>query len=230
MADSIRVLVVDDHPVIREGIRSFLAETYDIEVVGEAEDGREAEEAVQRHAPQVILISLALPGLESMDVIRKILSARPETKIVALADAEAEALLLAAVVAGAAGFLAKSAPPAEFSKTIRQVALGEEWLPADLTRRLLARVQTDLGVAVAEALTAREREVLGLLGYGASNRDIAAELCIAEITVRTHVGRILAKLGVRNRVEAALHAVRTGLVPLHAPEPAGWASRRERRR
>lgn len=200
--------------MIREGVRSLLAHAPDIEVVGEARDGPEAVDHAQRSAAQVILIDLALPGLDGVEAIRRILAAQPEVGIVALADAEGETQIVAALEAGASGFLAKTCPPADFTNAIRRVAGGEAWLPWALTRRLLVHVGSGSDEATAETLTAREREVLGLLACGASNREIARELCIAEITVRTHVGRILGKLEVDNRVEAALYAVRRGLAPL----------------
>lgn len=215
-ADPIRVLVVDDHPVVRAGVRAFLAGAADVEVVGEAEDGNQAVEKTRRHDPHVILMELRLPGLAGVEATRKILSERPEVGIVALTSPDAEPEILAALEAGALGFLSKTSPKSDFLEAIRRVARGEAWLPPHLTRRVLAHFRP--GAVAAEALTSRENEVLDLLARGAGNREIARRLGIAQITVRTHVSHILDKLGVSNRVEAALHALQTGLVPLNVLE------------
>ena len=219
-AGPIRVLVVDDHPVVRAGVRTLLADAADISVVGEAGDGIQAVEEARRWRPRVILMDLRLPELTGVEATRRILAAQPEIGIVVLTSPDAEAEVLSAIQAGALGYLAKTSPQTEFLDGIRRVARGEAWLPPHLTRRLLAHFRSPPGAATVESLTPRERDVLELLARGASNRKIAGRLGVAEITVRTHVSHILGKLNVSNRVEAALHALQTGLVPLNALESA----------
>lgn len=212
MPDRVRLLVVDDHFVVRKGVCALLAESDEIAVVGEAADGQQAVAEARRLRPQVILMDLRLPGLDGAAATREILAEQPEVGVVVLTSADAEDEVLAALRAGAMGFLAKSSPREDFVTAVTRVARGEVALPQRLTRRLLA-----LGSSPAtEPLTVREREVLVRLSRGWSNRRIAADLGIAEITVRSHVSHLLDKLGVVNRVEAALHALRTGLVTLEA--------------
>ena len=216
MKNPIQVLVVDDHFVVRKGVCALLADAEDIEVVGEAGDGRQAVEEAARCAPQVILMDLDLPEVDGVEATRRILAAQPKVGIVVLTGADVETEVLTAVRAGALGYLAKTSQRQEFLEAIRRVSLGEAWLPPRLTRKLLAHLQAppaDSGIL--DTLTGRESEVLGLLAHGWSNRRIAGELSIAEVTVRTHVSHVLDKLGVSNRVEAALHAQRMGLA---APE------------
>jgi len=211
---------VDDHPVVRAGVRSLLAGAADVEVVGEAEGGNQAVEEARRHDPDVILMYLRLPRVTGIEATRRILAGQPEIGIVALTSPDAELEILSAIEAGARGFLAQTSRKAEFLEAIRRVAQGEAWLPPHLTRRLLGHFQTRPAAAAVEALTPREHEVLERLARGVSNREIAGQLGVAEITVRTHVSHILGKLGVSNRVEAALHALQMGLVPLDALESA----------
>jgi DNA-binding NarL/FixJ family response regulator len=209
----IKVLVVDDHFVVRKGVCALLADADDIAVVGEAGDGRQAVEEAARCAPQVVLMDLDLPEIDGVEAIRRILAAQPTVGIVVLTGADMEAEVLPAIQAGALGYLAKTSQRQEFLEAIREVSRGEAWLPPGLTRKLLARLQTPLPVAqTRNLLTGRESEVLNLLASGWSNRRIAGKLAIAEVTVRTHVSHVLDKLGVSNRVEAALQAMRLGLV------------------
>ncbi len=219
-AGPIRVLVVDDHPVVRAGVRSLLSGASDVEVVGEAEDGHQAVEQAKRRTPNVILMDLRLPGLAGVEATRRILAKQREIGIVALTSPDAEPEILSAIEAGALGFLSKTSPKSDFLEAIRRVARGEAWLPPRLTRRLLSHFQPGAASVTMDALTPREHEVLEQVARGMSNREIAGKLCVAEITVRTHVAHILDKLGASNRVEAALHALQTGLVPLDALEPA----------
>lgn len=209
----IKVLVVDDHFVVRKGVCALLEDADDIAVVGEAGDGRQAVEEAARCAPQVVLMDLDLPEIDGVEAIRRILAAQPSVGIVVLTGADMEAEVLPAIQAGALGYLAKTSQRQEFLEAIREVSRGEAWLPPGLTRKLLARLQTPLPVAqTRNLLTGRESEVLNLLASGWSNRRIAGKLAIAEVTVRTHVSHVLDKLGVSNRVEAALQAMRLGLV------------------
>jgi DNA-binding NarL/FixJ family response regulator len=209
----IRVLVIDDHFEMRKEVCALLRDAEGIAVAGEAGDGEQAMAQALRLRPQVILMNLPLPGLDGVAVIRAILTELPETAIVVLADTDLGDPVLAAVEAGALGYLAKGSPREHFLEAISQVAQGGAWLPPHLIRRLLAR-QKPVPEPEAEPkrqrapLTGREREVLKLLTQGWSNRRISQELAIADITVRTHVSHIFSKLGVSNRVEAALHSLR----------------------
>lgn len=214
MTELIRVLVVDDHFVVRKGVCALLMDAADIEVVGEAGDGREATELAKSLRPQVILMDLKLPELGGVEAIQRILADRPETGILVLTAYGLEAQVLAAVEAGALGYLAKTAEREELLAAIRRVARGELYLPASLTRRVLTHLQAQSSSGTVEPLTEREEEVLRLLARGRSNQEIADRLGIAEITVRTHVSHILGKLAAHNRVQAALYALRAGLVSL----------------
>jgi DNA-binding NarL/FixJ family response regulator len=211
--DLIRVLVVDDHFVVRAGIYNLLKGVPGIVVVGEAEDGQQAVEEAKRCVPDVILMDLRLPQLDGVEATRQILAAQPGVGIVILTTVDAEADVLAAIEAGALGYVAKSSRKEELLEAIRSIARGDAWLPPHLTRRLLTHLKPRQAPG---ALTHRERDVLALLARGWSNREIARELGVTDITVRTHVTHVLGKLGVHNRVEAALHALRAGLVPMEA--------------
>ena len=215
--EPIRVLVVDDHFVVRKGVCALLTDAEGVAVAGEAADGREAVTQAGLLRPQVILMDLRLPELDGVEAIRAILGQQPEVGIIVLTGYGLESQVLAAVEAGAMGYLTKNAEREELVAAIRRVAEGELCIPAGLTRRLLGHVRPGSGGGLAESLTEREAEVLRLLARGRSNQKIAAELGIAEITVRTHVSHVLGKLGANNRVEAALHALRAGLVSLEEP-------------
>lgn len=203
----IRVLVVDDHFVVRKGICALLADAESIAVVGEAGDGEQAVEEARRLRPQVILMDLRLPGIDGVAATRAILAEQPETAVVVLTGTSVEDEVLAAVEAGALGYLAKTSLEQDFLEAIRRVAQGDAWLPASLIRSLVARLKPRLAPAVPSLLTERESRVLELVARGWSNRRISLELSISEFTVRTHVSHIFDKLGVSNRVEAALHAL-----------------------
>ena len=208
----VRVLVVDDHFVVRKGVCALLAGADDIAVVAEADDGLQAVEEALRCAPQVILMDLNLPQLDGVEATRRILAAQPEVGIVVLTGTTVEAEALAAIRAGALGYLGKTSEREEFLQAIRRVARGEAWLPPHLTRQLLAHIKSPPETEMRDPLTDRESEVLVLMARGLSNRSIARELSISEVTVRTHVSRIQDKLRVGNRVEAVLYALRSGLV------------------
>jgi len=210
----IGVLVVDDHLVVRKGVQALLMDADDITIVGEAEDGHEAVAAARRLRPQVILMDLKLPRLDGVEAIRTILAEQPDVGVVVLTGTDGDEQVLAAVEAGALGYLAKTSEREHFLLAIRRVARGELWLPPRLTRKLLAHLKPNSGGGAAEPLTGRETGVLNLLAKGRTNQQIAQELNIADATVRTHVSHILDKLGVSNRVEAALHALRAGVVTL----------------
>jgi RNA polymerase sigma factor (sigma-70 family) len=207
----IRVLVVDDHAFVREGLRAFLDLQDGIEVVGEAADGEEAIAAADRLRPDVVLLDLVMPGrLDGVAAIRVLRERLPAARAIVLTSFLDDDKLLPALRAGAAGYLLKNSAPAEVARAVHAARAGEAVLDPSAAARLieaLARVEEPL-----DTLTPREREVLVLLGRGFPNKQIARELGLAEKTVKTHVGHVLAKLGVADRTQAAVVAVRAGLV------------------
>jgi NarL family two-component system response regulator LiaR len=208
----IRVLIADDHAVVRQGLRTFLELQDDIEVVGDAADGEAALAGVLRHEPDVVLMDLVMPRVSGVEAIRRLRELRPETRVLVLTSFLDDEMLFPAVRAGAAGYLLKDVEPAELLRAIRTVADGEALLHPAVAARLMEELaDTDRPVA-EEALTPREREVLLLIARGLPNKQIALELGIAEKTVKTHVSSILSKLGLTDRTQAALYAVRAGLV------------------
>jgi len=211
--EPIRVLLVDDHAVVREGLRTYLELQDGIEVAGEAADGAEGVAAAERLRPDVILMDLVMPRLDGVGAMRELRVRLPAARVIVLTSFTDDAKLLPAVQAGAAGYLLKNAQPAEIARAVRAAAAGEALLDPGVAARLLSSIASPPGEAPGASLTRREREVLGLIGRGFSNKRIALELGIAEKTVKTHVGHVLAKLGVPDRTSAAVHAVRAGLVP-----------------
>ena len=208
-----RVLLVDDHAMVRRGLREFLALFEDIEVVGEAADGREALSATESLRPDVVVMDLNLPRLDGIEATRELRAARPEIEVVALTGSVEEERVMAAIEAGAAGFLLKDAEPDDVAAAIRAARNGEMYL-APAVAGVVARQLRALGGPVTaddSALTPRERDVLGLVAEGLPNRAIGEALGITERTARTHVSNILAKLGLTSRTQAALYAVEQGL-------------------
>ncbi len=207
---SIRVLIVDDHAVVREGLRAFLTLQDGIEIVGEAADGRAALKAVAELDPDVVLMDLVMPVLDGVGAMRSLRASHPRTRVIVLTSFNEDDRLLPAIEAGAAGYLLKNAEPAEVVRAIRAAARGEALLDPAIAARILQQVrETSAGPTKnALALTRREQEVLDLIVAGFSNKRIALELGIAEKTVKAHVGNLLAKLGVADRTQAAVLAVR----------------------
>ena len=213
----IRVLVADDHPVVRQGLRSFLDTRSGIEVVGEAANGEEAVELAARLVPDVVLMDLVMPGIGGLAAIRRIVAVAPATRVLVLTSFSSDDQVIPAIQAGAAGYLLKDAHPSQVEEAVRTVGRGERFLDPQVTAVVMAEVAhgratgAPTGASALSLLTRRETEVLGLLGQGLSNRDLAARLFVSEKTVKTHVSSILAKLGVADRTQAALVAARHGL-------------------
>jgi two-component system, NarL family, response regulator LiaR len=208
----IRVLLVDDHAVVREGLRTFLQLQEDVEVVGEAGDGEAALAEAERLTPDVILMDLVMPRLDGVGAMRELRRRLPASRVIVLTSFADDDRLLPAIQAGAAGYLLKNVQPQELARAVRAAHAGEALLDPSVAARLVEAIAQPPGEAPRERLTAREREVLDLIARGLSNKRIARELELSEKTVKTHVGHVLSKLGVTDRTQAALYAVRTGLV------------------
>src|SRR5690242_7603475 len=199
---TIRVLIADDHSVVREGLRMFLGRDPELDVVGEAADGEEAILQARQLHPDVILMDLLMPVVDGVTAIATIRKELPETEVIALTSVLESATVVGAVKAGAIGYLLKNTEAFELRRAIKAAAAGQVQLSAQASASLLRAVQ---GPETTEVLTERETEVLRLLVQGRSNKDIAAQLQIVEDTVKTHVRHILAKLGVQSRTQAVLH-------------------------
>jgi two-component system, NarL family, response regulator LiaR len=207
MADSIRVLIVDDHAVVREGLRTFLELQDGIEVAGEAADGRQAIEEAERVSPDVVLMDLVMPTLDGVEAMRELRARVPGARVVVLTSFLDDERLLPAMRAGAAGYLLKNVEPRELARAIRLADAGEAMIDPAVAARLVEALVENRREEEPD-LTAREQEVLELIGRGFANKRIAQELGIAEKTVKTHVSHVLAKLGVADRTQAALYAER----------------------
>ena len=211
MAEPIRVLIVDDHAVVREGLRAFLEVQDGIAVAGEAADGQEAIEAAARLRPDVVLMDLVMPRLDGVAAMRFLRDRVPDTRVIVLTSFLDDDKLLPALRSGAAGYLLKNAQPQELARAVRAAHAGEALLDPVVAARLVERLGENGDEEPLDRLTPREREVLVLIGRGFPNKLIARELDISEKTVKTHVGHVLAKLGVTDRTQAAVVAVRAGL-------------------
>lgn len=209
----IRVLLVDDHVVVRRGLRLVFELEDDLEVVGEAGDGREALARVAELRPDVVVMDLLMPVMDGVAATRAIRAAHPEVEVVALTSVLEDRLVVDVVEAGAAGYLLKETRPDQLFEAVRAAARGEVRLDPRAQARLVRELRAPKPPAdVADALTERERDVLRLLARGATNKAIAQALGVGEATVKTHVSNVLAKLGLKSRTQAALHALREGLV------------------
>jgi NarL family two-component system response regulator LiaR len=211
--EAIRVLIVDDHAVVREGLRIFLELQDGIEVVGEASDGSEAIDRAVALAPDVVLMDLVMPKVDGVQAMRALHQRTPRARVIVLTSFLDDERLLPAVQAGAAGYLLKDVDPSELARAVRIAHSGDALIDPTVAARLLGALTGPRAKPPdGEQLTNREREVLELIASGRSNKRIALELGIAEKTVKTHVGHVLAKLGVSDRTQAALLAVQQGLV------------------
>jgi DNA-binding NarL/FixJ family response regulator len=213
---SIRVLLVDDHALARTGFRMVLDAEPDIDVVGEAADGRQAVHSAVRLRPQVVLMDVRMPELDGIAATREIVSAADPPKVLILTTFDLDEYVYDSLAAGASGFLLKDVGPAQLTAGIRAVASGDALLAPSVTRRLIdefvhARPRREHRPQALDTLTPRELEVLRLVAQGLSNAEIAALLFVEETTVKTHVSRLLAKLGLRDRVQAVILAYETGL-------------------
>lgn len=217
---TISVLLADDQALLRAGFRMVLEAQPDIEVCGEAADGAAAIAAVAQLAPDVVLMDVRMPALDGVEATRRLVASGSAARILILTTFDLDEYVFAALRAGASGFLLKDSPPADLLAAIRAVAIGDAVVAPRVTRRLLDRIAPQLPdaspsrptVATLDVLTDRERQVLGHIARGLSNREIAAELVLSEATVKTHVGRVLLKLGLRDRVQAVVLAYEAGLV------------------
>lgn len=211
----IRVFLVDDEELVRTGLRMILDAEPDIEVVGEAADGDTGIVRVEHALPDVVLMDIRMPRMDGVEATRRICTGRSGAKVVVLTTFDVDEHVYAALAAGASGFLLKDAPAVQLIHAIRVAAAGDALLAPSVTRRLIARFADTPPRArpgLPTDLTSREAEVLSLLAEGLSNAEIADRLVVGEATVKTHVARVLAKLGVRDRVQAVVLAYRSGLV------------------
>ena len=212
--ETIAVLIVDDHEVVRRGLRSFLESQGDIEVVGEAADGAEAIEKVQDLLPDVVLMDLVMPGMDGIDAIRKVSQICPSSRVLVLTSFSEDDKVFPAIKAGANGYLLKDVAVEDLARAIRSVAGGEFLLHPEVAGKVLDEFrEKPKEITPLSDLTPREIEVLGLIAKGYSNKEIANSLLIAIRTVKAHVSNILSKLHAMDRTQAALYAVRQGLVP-----------------
>jgi DNA-binding NarL/FixJ family response regulator len=210
---TIRILVVDDHSVVRQGLRMFLGLDPDLEIVGEAADGAEAVKMAHLLNPDVVLMDMLMPVMDGIEATRTIRQQLPDTEVIALTSVLEDAAVVGAIRAGAIGYLLKDTQSDELRRAIKAAAEGQVQLSPQAAARLMREVRTP-DVPAPQALTEREMDVLKLLARGKANKEIALELIIGEKTVKTHVSNILLKLGVQSRTQAALYAAQNGLAEL----------------
>lgn len=209
----IRIVIADDHAVVRQGLRMFLALDGELEVVGEAANGAEALELARELRPDVVLMDLLMPVMDGVTAIAAIRHELPETEVIAITSVLEDASVVGSVKAGAIGYLLKDTQADELCRAIKAAAAGQVQLSPQAAARLVREVRAPDN---PQSLTERETDVLRLLARGKANKEIAAELTIGEKTVKTHVSSILSKLGVQSRTQAALYAAQIGLAPLEA--------------
>jgi NarL family two-component system response regulator LiaR len=210
-ADAVRVMIVDDHAVVREGLRNFLGMLPAIELVAEAASGAEAIALAPKAKPQVVLMDLMMPDMDGIEATRRLHELHPEMKVIVLTSFADDDRLFPALRAGAVAYLLKDVGPKELAEAIAAAARGEVRLHPDVTKRLMSELAGGPPKRPEDELTDREREVLACIARGRSNKEIGEDLFISEKTVKTHVGNILDKLGLADRTQAALYAVKHGL-------------------
>jgi NarL family two-component system response regulator LiaR len=213
--DKIKVLIVDDHAIVRQGLRTFLELQADIEIVGEAENGLQAVEQAGREHPDVVLLDLVMPIMDGIQATREIMERSPGSRVLILTSFGDDDKVFPAIRAGAQGYLLKDIPPQELAQAVRDAHQGKAQLHPDIARKLMADVaaREEKPPPAPDELTERERDVLRLIAQGFSNQQIARELVISEKTVKTHVSSILSKLHVEDRTQAAIYALKKGLGP-----------------
>ncbi|MEU3250238.1 response regulator transcription factor [Streptomyces sp. NPDC006997] len=211
MADPIKVLLVDDHQVVRRGLRTFLEVQDDIEVVGEAADGAEGVDLTERLHPDVVLMDIKMPGMDGVEALRKLRELNHTARVLIVTSFTEQRTVVPALRAGAAGYVYKDVDPDALAGAIRSVHAGHILLQPEVATALLSQEEAGTGQGRGGTLTDREREVLGLIADGRSNREIARALILSEKTVKTHVSNILMKLDLADRTQAALWAVRHGV-------------------
>ena len=215
MTSPIRVLLADDHAILRKGIRALLSTELDIEVVGEAGDGVEALAQAEALRPDVILMDLVMPNVDGIEATRQVTTRQPAVRVLVLTSFVADDKVFPAIKAGALGYILKDTSPDDLVRAIRQVYRGEPTLEPEIARKVLFELaQPPKQPPTLDPLTGRELEVLRLIATGKSNREIADQLVVAELTVRTHVSNILGKLHLASRTQAALYALKEGLASL----------------
>jgi DNA-binding NarL/FixJ family response regulator len=212
----VRVLIIDDDDLMRAGLKSVLASDESVQVVGEIGDGREAVQSTREHRPDIVLMDIRMPGLDGIAATREVLACSPDVKVVMLTTFEDDDYIFGALNVGASGFLLKRTRPEELIAAIHTIAAGDSLLSPSVTRRVIDRMAREPPVEVAsnrrlESLTPREREVLDLIARGLSNGEIAKSLFVEESTVKSHVKRVLMKLGLRDRVQAVIFAYESGV-------------------
>ncbi|MDE3075285.1 MAG: response regulator transcription factor [Chloroflexota bacterium] len=208
-------MVVDDHPVVREGLSAMLSREEDFEVVGEAKDGQEAVERAAALKPAVVLMDLKMPRMDGVEAIRQIKRQQPEVEVIVLTTFDSDEYIFQGIEAGARGYLLKDAPRDDLFRAVRAVARGESLLQPAVAARLVNRfAELSRRTPAEDALSARELEVLRLLASGAANKEIASRLIISESTVKTHVTNIFQKLGASDRTQAVTLALQRGLIKL----------------
>jgi NarL family two-component system response regulator LiaR len=208
---AVRVMLVDDHAVVREGLKNYLAALGGFEIVGEAGSGAEALEVARSALPQVVLMDLVMPAMDGVEATRRLREALPEVKVIVLTSFADDDKLFPALRAGAVAYLLKDVGPKDLAEAIRAAARGESRLHPEVTRRLMAGIAGGGDRRLEDLLSAREMDVLRCIARGRSNKEIGAELFISEKTVKSHVGSILDKLDLADRTQAALFAVKHGV-------------------
>ena len=215
-SERVRLLIADDHPVVRQGLRAFLETQPEVEILGEAVDGEDAVRQVERLLPDIVLMDVVMPRVDGIEAIRRIRAISPSTQAIVLTSFADDDKIVAAVRAGAAGYLLKDARPQELIDAIRAVARGEALLAPTVAARLMRELSRPSEDEASSILTSRELDVLRLIASGRSNKEIAMDLVLSEKTVKTHVSNILAKLHLADRTQAALYAVRQHIVDPNA--------------
>ena len=215
MEDTIKILIADDHPVVREGLMSMLNRQEDFEVVGEAKDGVEAVKKTKDLAPDVVLMDMRMPELDGVEAIHQIKAARPHTQIIILTTYSDDEYIFRGIEAGARAYLLKDVPREELFKAIRMVYRGESLIQPVVATKLLDRLtQLSRRDPSGEELSKRELEVLRLMAKGSANKEISAQLSISQSTVKTHISSIFQKLGVNDRTGAVTEALKKGIITL----------------